>query len=67
MNVDIIVCYGKKRIYFLQGGYLCSGEKGIKSDVKNSTIVKHGFYEGQKTIKDEEGCKRRMIIWNRCD
>ena len=42
MNVKAL-CIGKKRIYFKDKGYLCSGEKGKKEDVKNSTIVKHGL------------------------
>jgi len=44
MNVKAL-CIGKKRIYFKDKGYLCSGEKGKKEDVKNSTIVKHGLLQ----------------------
>ncbi len=56
MNVKAL-CIGKKRIYFKDKGYLCSGEKGKKEDVKNSTIVKHGL------LQEESFPRRRFDFY----
>ena len=50
MNIERnkIICITINKIYFKHEGYLCSGTKGRKEDIRTGTFVKHGLLEEEK-------------------
>ena len=41
-----IICKNRNWVYFVKAGYLCRGETGKQSFVKESTIKRLGLIEG---------------------